>query len=326
MDKIIRTLIMGISKWLKRKAAIMSLALASVEKNALGQSKDGLDKSINQERRHTEGTLADALKQGKITQEVMDLRWRTYKIMRASEGYTTEITGTDSNGNYITKTKKLDKTKGLSKVKLDSFDSYPLELVVDNTELASGGNEAMDNNFIKLYDNLVFSVDKDGDEIATHGEIKSSEFFSTNKSEKPVTIGRMFIPKFEIETYTTKLVVRKINETERLLEFYISKYPDIDDKKTTLLISDIKKAIINPLAATFLEIKEVGFVTHKTLGADDFMEYQYDIISLDKIVEFNGYYVIKYKATVRVDGKDIFEEHRMVGLDEKYKKQEKKKQ
>lgn len=325
MGKSIRTLIMGISKWLKRKAAIMSLALAGVEKNALGQSKEGLDKSINQERRHTQGTLADSLKQGEITQEVMDLRWRTYKIMKASEGYITEITGYDEDDMPITKTRKSDRTKGLNKIKLDKYDSYPLEMVVDNTELASSGNDAMDNSFIDIYDEVKITIAENGDEVATHGEIKSSEYFATNKSEKPITIGRMFIPKFEIETYTKKLTIRKINETERLLEFYISMYPDVDDKKTNLLISDIKKAIINPLAATFLEIKEVGFITHKTLGVDDFMEYQYDINSLDKIIVFNGHYVIKYIATVKVDGKDVFEEHRMIDLDNKYDKKEAKK-
>lgn len=94
---------MSVSNWLKKKAAIISLAMAGVERNALGQNGEGLDKSINQERRHTEGTLADSLKQGKLTQEVMNLRWRTYKVMRAVEGYSAEITEyvKDAEGNEI---------------------------------------------------------------------------------------------------------------------------------------------------------------------------------------------------------------------------------
>lgn len=199
-------------------------------------------------------------------------------------------------------------------------------MVVDNSELASGGNSAMDNDFIKEYSEQIKSVDKDGDEVTSYGEINSTEFFSTNKSEKPITIGRMFIPKFEIEKYAKKLTIRKINEKERLLEFYLSIYPDIEDRKTSFLISDIKKAISNPISATFLEIKEVGFISHKTLGVDDFLIYHYDVISLDKIVEFNGHYVIKYRANVTINGKDVFEEHRIEELDKKYENKEKKKQ
>lgn len=313
-----------IGEFLKRKMALISLAMAGVEKNALSQKGEGLDNNITQERRHTQGQLMDSLKQGEITQEVMNLRWRMYKIIKAADGHITEITGYDDDGMPITKTKKIDKTKGLVKIKLDTHDNYPLEMVVDNTETASSGNDTMGNDFISIYDEVKKSINEDGDEIASHGEIKSSEFFATNKTDKPITIGRMFIPKFEIEKYTKKLNVRTISETEKLLEFYISLYPDADDKKTTLLISDIKKAIINPLSATFLEIKEVGFITYKTLGIEDFLEFQYDIVSLDKIIEFNGHYVIKYKATVKVNGKDIFEEHRVKELDDKYDRKEKK--
>jgi hypothetical protein len=319
---------MNLWNWFKRKMAILSLAMSGVEKNALGQKGDSLDKTINQERRHTQGQLMDSLKQGEVTQEVMNLRWRTYKILKATEGVTAEITGYDDDGMPITKMRKTDKKKGLSKIKLDTFDSYPLEMVVDNTPVASGGNEAMDNTFINVYDEVQKNFNEDGELIsATHGEIKGDDYFATNKADLPIKIGRMFFPKFEIENFAKKLNVRKVNDAGiRLLEFYISMYPDVEDRKTRLLISDIKKAINNPVTATFLEIKEVGFITYKTLGVEDFYEYQYDIIELDKIIEFNGHYVIKYLAKVRVDAKDILDEHRVSELDDKYDRKEAKKQ
>lgn len=328
MGKSIGTIIMGIGKWFKRKTALLSLAMAGVEKNALSQKGDSLEKTINQERRHTQGQLMDSLKQGEVTQEVMNLRWRTYKILKATEGVTAEIVGYDDDGMPITKVRKTDKKKGLSKIKLDEFDSYPLEMVVDNTQVTSGGNDAMDNTFINVYDEVQKNFNADGELIsASHGEISADDYFSTNKNEPPIIIGRMFIPKFEIENFTKKLNIRKVNdEGIRLLEFCISMYPDADDRKTRLLISDIKKAIANPISATFLEIKEVGFITYKTLGVDDFYEYHYDIIQLDKIVEFNGHYVIKYLAKVSVDGKDTLDIHRVAELDDKYERKEAKKQ
>jgi hypothetical protein len=52
--------------------------------------------------------------------------------------------------------------------------------------------------------------------------------------------------------------------------------------------------------------------------------FKYKDIVFDKIVEFNGFYVIKFKANIDIDGKDILEEHKVVELDNKYKQKAKK--
>jgi hypothetical protein len=67
-------------------------------------------------------------------------------------------------------------------------------------------------------------------------------------------------------------------------------------------------------------------MTYKTLGVEDFLEYEYKIKSFDKIITFNGHYVIKFIGEVVIDGNNILEEHRVNELDVKYEKKEKKKQ
>ena len=318
---------MSLNKWMKRKMAMLSLAMAGVEKNALGQNKEQMDTPVNQERRHTQGTLADSLKQGIITEEVMNLRWRTYKILQATEGVTAEIVGYDENNMPITRVRKTDKKRGLDKIKTDSIDKYSLDMVVDNTPIVSGGNDMMDNINLDILDKATLNYDDNGEIVsATHGEIQGEEYYATTKSELPIKIHREGLPKFELETYTKKLHVRNIGKTERLLEFYVSMYPDEYNRRSRLFISDIKKAIENPRTSTLLDIIKVGFITYKTMGADDFLEYQYDIKSFDKIIEFNGHYVIKFKAEVIINGREILDEYRMEELDKKYKNKEKKKQ
>ena len=317
---------MGISKWFKRQAAYLSLSMMGVEKNALGQNGNKLDEGVSQERRHTEGTLADSLKQGNITQEVMNLRWRTYKILKASEGVRTEIIGYDVNGYPITKTTKIDKKRGLNKVVVDAFDKYNLEMVLDNTPIVTSGNDMMDNKNINVLETAKINYNDEGDVIsASHGLITGEEYFATNKGEVPIKITRDITAKFEIENYTKKLVVRMMNKNERLLEFYVSKYPDEYNRTSRLFLSDLKKVIENQRSSTILDIKKVGFITYKTLGVYDFLEYQYNIKSFSKIIEFNGHYVIKFIADVIVNGVDILEEHRVDELDEKYKNKEKRK-
>lgn len=318
---------MDINKWFKKKIITISLAMSGVEKNAFGQNAGKLDSSINHEQKHSKGTLADSLKEGRITQEVMNLRWRTYKILRAVDGYKTEIIGYDEDDMPITKTVLVDKMKGLDKIKVDKFDDYKLVMVVDNTPIVTSGNDSMDNDKIILLDEAEITYNDKGEAIsATHGEISGDEYYATTKSDLPITIIRETTPKFEIETYTKRLNIRKVDETKRLLEFYVSKYPDEYDRRSRFFISDVKKAIENPRVSSILDIKEVAFVSYKTIGSEDFLAYQYKVLNFDKIVDFNGYYVIKFIVEVILNGKDILEEHRVTELDNKYEKKEKKKQ
>lgn len=313
-----------IKNWFKRKMAILSLAMSNVEKNALGQQGETLSSDVNQTQRHTQGQLADSLKQGEITQEVMDLRWRTYKILRETEGVTAEIVGYDEDGMPIVKTKKVNRKLGLKKVKLDPSDTHKLEMVVDNSEIVIGGNQVMDNENISILDEVLKGENENGDIVATHGIINSVEYYATNKSERPIMIVRDVLPNFYLENFTLKMNVRTINETDKMLEFYVSKYPDEYNRTSRLFISEIKKIMTDGIKSTMLDLNEVNFISYKTLGTDDFLEYEYDNLSFDKIVEFNGCYIVKFIGKVKTDGNDILETHRVTELDKKYEQKLKK--
>jgi hypothetical protein len=312
---------MGIKKWM----GILSLALSNVEKNALGQIGGGLSNDVSQSWRLTQGQLADSLINGEITQEVLNLKWRTYKILKASEGVTAKIIGYDNDGIPITKVIKRDNKKALKKVKVDEVDNFIVEMVIDNSEIASGSNEVMDNEYVSVYDQVDINYGDNGEIIsASHGEIDSLEYFATNKSEKPIKIIRNEASSFSIENFTKKLVVRKISKTKKMLEFYVSIYPDEYNRTSRLFINAIKKAIENPRHSNMLNFKSVEFVTYKSLGVSDFLEFEYEIESFDKIIEFNGSYVIKFIANTIVNGKDIMEGHRVEELDKKYADKTKK--
>ena len=109
-----------------------------------------------------------------------------------------------------------------------------------------------------------------------------------------------------------------------MLEFYVSVYPDPYDRSSRLFLSEIKKVILNPDLSNTFEMKSIDFISFKTLGTNDFLEYKYSDVTYDKIVEFNGFYVIKFKCKVIVNGRDIFEEHRQEVLDKKYENKDKK--
>lgn len=325
---------MGVKKWFKKNLGILSLAMSNVEKNALSQTGQGLSSDITQTRRMTEGQLADSLVNGEVTQEVLNLKWRTYKILKATEGVTAEIIGYDDDGMPITRVVKKDNKKALKKVKVDEVDNYPVEMVIYNDEIASGGNDAMNNENISILDEVIINKTigpkKDDGELgevewsATHGQIDGVEYFATNKAEKPIKINRDEAPNFFLENFAKKLVVRKISKNKKMLEFYVSVYPDEYNRTSRLFISAIKKAIENPQHTSMFDFNSVEFVTYKSLGVSDFLQFKYEIESFDKIIEFNGSYVIKFISNVVINGDDIMETHRVEELDKKYAEKAKK--
>lgn len=294
----------NLKKWFNKKIAILALAFANVEKNAFTQKGERLESDINKISDKDSNTLLHSLKNSVVTQEVENLRWRLYKVLEATDTLSSIIIGYDDDGYPIVETKEVSKKQQkilLNKVKLDEYDNYELELVVDNSPIT-----------ISTTDSIV-------------DEITSENHSSNLKPERPVKVVREFIPKFEIEKYTKKINIRDIDGKNKLIEFYISKYPDLYDKRSTLLISEIKKIINNPRASNILDINGIGFITYKTLGVKDFMEYHYKVNGFDKLVEFDGNYIIKFKSEVILNGEYLLEKYRMKDLDAKYKNKERKK-
>ncbi len=302
--------------WLKNKLAGLALAFSSVEKSLLSQNGEQSKSITSHTRRSTEGQLMDALLNGIVTQEVKDLRWRMYKSMQESEKYITKIIRdkngkpkVDSNGLVITETRLKNLANALSEIITEPSDNYPIELVIDNSEIA-----------MSVLDALTAFNDVGIDE-----DVSPLELAAGLKTERPIIIQRESRPKFDIETYTTKLHIRAISDTEKLLEFYVSKYPDEFNRTSRLFIGEVKKGMTNPELCNMLQIQEVGFITYNAIGADNHCQYHYEITGFDKIVEFKGDYVIKFKAKVLTNGENILAKYMESGLEDKYKNKVKRK-
>lgn len=309
----------ALKKWFKNQVIALTMSMTNVEKNMLGQgggsqlSEDVTAKHL----RHMQGTLLDALMRGEITQEVKDLRWRMYKVDQASKNMKSNFTlNTDGTMTYLG-SEEVSHEDLLSKIKMDTFDDYPLEMVVKNTEVTLGVIET-------IYGEQMKQEHVSGDTVLntlTINEISAKDYSATVKGELPIKIERKFFPKFYLEKFSKKLVIRKIDDTKKLLEFYVNKYPDEYNTTSNFFINEIKKVIENgPQHSNFLQIDEVGFVTNKTIGVVDSLLYTYNVLSFDKIIEFDGNYVIKFICEVTTNGEFILEQYVEAELEEKYKK------
>ena len=309
-----------IKDWVKNKAAIVSIAMSNVEKNAFAQNSEGLSTDITKVNSINQGKITDSLINGEITQEVMDLRWRMYKIMEATDGVNVSIQGYKQNGQpvYI----KTKKSLRISKPNLDQFDTYPIEMIATNEDVVKSVFEGLDNdNFKEINSYLISELD---DEV-TRGEITGHDYFTQSKNDKPIKITRTITPNFYLELYTKTLKIRKIEDTKRMLEFYVSSYPDEYNRTTRLFISAIKKEIENKsMYNPLLDLTSVSFISEKTQGVNDNHLFVYKNLVFDKIVSHNGFYVIKFIGDVVVDGEYIMEGYRREALDNKYETKEKK--
>lgn len=328
------------SNWIKKQITNLVIGMSNVEKNAFGQ--ESVDLGINSEKhqRLNQNSVLDALIRGEITEDVEKLRWRIYKTLEASKQMSSTLVGYDEDGYPILETKYIGDTHKLSKIKTDNSDNYELIMVVDNTNVSSGVIDSLDldielkgeeeSNTTNIIDdtnlNLDDEINNDSDIslnlglIKTIGELK----YNHSKLNLPITIIRELRPKFELEKYTEKLHIKKIENNNYLLEFYVSKYPAQFDKNNHFLISEIKKLMNNKIYSSLTDIKSICFLTNNTIGSADFLEYEYDIIDFDKIIEFNQYYVVKFISEVKINGRNIIEQYRNLELDSKYEKKEKR--
>ena len=259
--------------WIKNKIAGILISVANVEKNSFSQENNLLSDDISKHSEKETGTLMNSLKNNIITQEVLDLRWRMYKVIQETDGLTTQITGYEADGTPITKTTIKDSKKGLKKVKMDTYDTYPLEFVIPNDEIVTSSNDIMNNKYIEVFDEPTINHDEEGVIVsATHGEISGEEYYFSYKTEKPIIINSEMTRRFYLESFTKKLNIRNISETEKLLEFYVSIYPDVDNRTSRLFLSELKKVIENNnRKSDIIDVKEVAFITYKCIGVNDFL-------------------------------------------------------
>jgi len=284
-------------KQIKKLLFSISLALYNTENNTLSAIGTNISDDVNEHQRYRQGTLADDLKQGRITEEVRLLRARTYKIIEASSDLKTNINIMDNGEDgYEFKIGETKKKKRTIKIKPDGYDDYNVLLIKDNTQITSSVSDTFDR------------IDKYG-----------------LKEEYPINIIRDILPKFKIEKYTKKLIVREIDDNKRLLEFYVSKYPEQFNRTSNIFLKQIPKIIENPITSDFIDVKSIDFITYNDMGVKDFLYFKYNITSFDKIIEHDGSFVFKFIADVEIESLPILDKYKHEELDLKYKNKEFKK-
>lgn len=279
----------------KRAALYLSVAFSNVEKAALGQKGEDLSDDANTLQRYRQGTLADDLLQGRLTEEVKLLRARTYKVIEAMDKKKVNITPIiDADGNvsdyqYSGLSEKNNSTDGI--IYYDSDSLKPI-MEIENRLI-----------FPSFTDSIGLNID----------EIKLGH---------TIMVERDVLPKFNLEEYTKKIIVKESSDNKFIIEFYVNNKPDKIKRTTYLFISEVKKLLNEPSKSDLTNIKEVGFITNSNAGVENGLEFQYKIEEIENIVEFSDFFVFRFIATPIVNGEKIYDKYKREDLDTKYQNKE----
>ena len=138
----------------------------------------------------SENRVSKDLLKGEVTQQVEELRYRTYKVDRESKKF-----------EYFSLVKAIRFDKQDSKfVKYDDSDGYELVTIQPNHAIPKtvyDGTKDIDFETVTLEDE--------------QGNVKIDVGDFNVESEYNIKIERDFMPRFKLENYTTRLVVKKID-------------------------------------------------------------------------------------------------------------------
>lgn len=247
-------------------------------------------------RKEQDSVFKDFIK-GEETQRVKETRDEMYRVLEASENLVIEKQKLADGTGAILKVVKKPKKKTAA--------DYTLKINVYNPE------------------NLPIRLIQDG-KIYTVG----NSFYVEDLTDKYVSIFKIerdFIPRFKIENYTNKAVIRIIDDKHVYIDLYTTEYASQFGKVDALLIKqlyDIKKE--NNKKSDITTFNTFGFVTDKSAGEHSLCEFLYKNIEFQYINTFEGNFVITFKAEVEIDGKFVGDKFKTEELTKKLETHQKR--
>lgn len=246
-----------------------------------------------EEEKHTDHLMADFIN-GEETERVKETRDEYYRVLIESKKYHTDIIdfNEESDAPFVTVTKKKSAIDFTCKIDLFNPENLSVRVIQDNKLIPKHGN--------------MFAEDV----------LK----YNTNDFVSLISIKRDFIPKYPIENYMNKIVVRTINDKKAYIDLYTTMYSSQFGKVDAIFI-----ARLNELKNTgnkrsdITDLSEISFITDKAYGENDLCEFTFNNLIYKGIDCFDGNFVLTFEGDVISDGKSVVEKYKTQELDEKIK-------
>lgn len=236
------------------------------------------------------GVFKDILEQ-KVTQEVQELRYTSYKVAKESKKY--RYVG---NGKVVKKSESQLSEKHGS---IDETDNLPIILIQDSTliceDVLTSLNEVNNTNSKKVFHDYTIKIERD------------------------------CMPRFRIENYVKKLVLKQA-DGNYVLDLYCSKYPSqFSEKKDRAFLSELKRIKDGMVRnSDILDFQRLSFVTTNAWGVDDWFKFSFNDFELDDISEYDGNYIIRLGCQASIFMENLLDKIYSESAEKKYENKEAK--
>lgn len=292
---------MNIFKSLLNKLKIgLALGMKAADEELVhsNTSIDDVDSGVHQQV--TDKRVAKHLLKGEITQEVEELRYRTYLVDRESKDF-------DFYSPVKAVRKQKDDTRRIS---YENNENLYLITVQENRHIGDDVYDALEN------------IDIDKMETDDNGEVKYNLGKLQKKHNYTIKLGRneYTVPRYRLEEYTKKLVCLSMDENEEKvrLDFYVTKYPNDKDWKSKGFVREIEKIKDSQMRSDIFDFKTVAFQTSHAYRLYDGIVFKYNKVKFDSISEYDGDYVIHFYAETVENGTDFFDKFYNEKMAKKY--------
>lgn len=271
--------------------------MESANKMLTGQNGDMSDNGIHQNI--SKGGVMNDLLEQKVTKEVEELREKHYRIIKEADKYDpTTITMTfDADGNPI-----FSNTNHLSKKTYTDYMKHPPVYNDENLKIRV------------IQDNKITQKE------TSIGNVSIPNGLYDYDTTLTITRG-MYVPRFEIDKFVTKMVVRQNDGAERaLVDFYLPTNASQFGKIDAILISNLYSMFEEKnYRSDLTEFESIEWYSDKAWNSDDMCLFKYDDIVLVNINVFDGSFVFTFDCHIVSDGKSIVEKYMTEEMEEKYK-------
>ena len=266
-----------------------------------GEKNSSASDGVGIEQKKEVDNVYSQMLRGEVTEEVKELRYEMYQADRKSHDYVY------SGGGRAT---KKNDVFGFDGAVLED-DGFEVELVQENDTIAKS---LTDYGIVSYGDKVFYDDTKDNDPDELHD------------GEKRIHIKYDYNPRFRIEKFARKVVVKKTNEEgKRVLDLYFWENPDQFERISRIFSNYINGVYSRTERPDSFEFQTLSFVSYKAFGSDDIKLYAYENPKYLGIKKFDGNFVVSFMADIVESGTDLLDEIYHQRTEEKIKNKEARK-
>ena len=271
----------------------------------LTKQVSGEDDEINH-RLEIDNVFNDMLQENE-TEQVQEMRDKNYRVYREADNYEVTVTGMKTDGEnfddedselYASASKKVFGDK--PRTDLLETKNYKIVLVQDTKE----------------YENDIVAKQKEGETGEAIDDKGTNIFDVTYKDD--------IIPRFYIERYINRLVLKVNDNGNYRVDLYFSQYARQFMKRDSLFIAELHRVFDGKSPKSdILAIDTLSFITDKAFGSEDLHRVTLNNFVYKNMCQYDGSFVIEFSCS-KTD-EDVVAKYRTKELDEKYATEAQKK-